>query len=154
MWFVIGVLVISSFYMFDLKNQEKIILWIFLSFWVFYFFRIGRTFLWIHYGQELIKLGEFSVDYKRSIFKYGKAHIIFHENISGFSSHFPKENSFEAVWESSPWISGGERIFLETKLKTYKIGRKLTVQETHSLIDTMKIHVKKRKAFLEKNDTI
>jgi hypothetical protein len=154
MWFVIGVLVISSFYMFDLKNQEKIILWIFLSFWVFYFLRIGRTFLWIHYGQELIKLGEFSVDYKRSIFKYGKAHIIFHENISGFSSHFPKENSFEAVWESSPWISGGERIFLETKLKTYKIGRKLTVQETHSLIDTMKIHVKKRKAFLEKNDTI
>jgi hypothetical protein len=154
MWFVIGVLVISSFYMFDLKNQEKIILWIFLSFWVFYFFRIGRTFLWIHYGQELIKLGEFSVDYKRSIFKYGKAHIIFHENISGFSSHLPKENSFEAVWESSPWISGGERIFLETKLKTYKIGRKLTVQETHSLIDTMKIHVKKRKAFLEKNDTI
>lgn len=140
--------------MFDLKNQEKIILWIFLSFWVFYFLRIGRTFLWIHYGQEFIKLGEFSVDYKRSIFKYGKAHIIFYENISGFSSHFPKENSFEAVWESSPWISGGERICLETKLKTYKIGRKLSVQETHSLIDTMKIHVKKRKAFLEKNDTI
>jgi hypothetical protein len=154
MWFMIGVLVISSFYMFDLKNQEQLILWVFLSFWLFYFIRIGRTFLWIHYGQELIKLGEFSVDYKRSIFKYGKAHIIFHENISGFSSHFPKENSFEAVWESSPWISGGERIFLETKLKTYKIGRKLTVQETHSLIDTMKIHVKKRKAFLEKNDTI
>jgi hypothetical protein len=154
MWFVIGVLVISSFYMFDLKNQEKIILWIFLSFWVFYFLRIGRTFLWIHYGQELIKLGEFSVDYKRSIFKYGKAHIIFHENISGFSSHFPKENSFEAVWESSPWISGGERIFLETNLKTYKIGRKLTAQEAHLLIDTIKTHVKKRKAFLEKNDTI
>jgi hypothetical protein len=42
MWFVIGVLVISSFYMFDLKNQEKIILWIFLSFLVFYFFRIAK----------------------------------------------------------------------------------------------------------------
>jgi hypothetical protein len=154
MWFMIGVLVISSFYMFDLKNQEQLILCVFLSFWLFYFIRIGRTFLWIHYGQELIKLGEFSVDYKRSIFKYGKAHVIFHENISGFSSHFPKENSFEAVWESSPWISGGERIFLETNLKTYKIGRKLTAQEAHLLIDTMKIHVKKRKAFLEKNDTI
>jgi hypothetical protein len=154
MWFMIGVLVISSFYMFDLKNQEQLILWVFLSFWLFYFIRIGRTFLWIHYGQELIKLGEFSFDYKRSIFKYGKAHVIFYENIMEISAHFPKENSFESVWESSPWISGGERVFMETKLKTYKLGRKLTLQETHSLLDIIKTHVKKRRSILEKNDTI
>lgn len=140
--------------MFDLKNQEKIILWIFLSFWVYYFVRIGRTFLWIHYGKELIKLGEFSLDYKRSIFSYGKAHVIFYENILDFSTHFPKENSFEAVWESSPWISGGERIFLETKMKTYKLGRKITAQESHLLLDTIKNYVKKRKSFLEKHDII
>jgi hypothetical protein len=154
MWFMIGVLVISSFYMFELKNQEKLILWVFLSFWIFYLFRIGRTFLWIHYGQELLKLGEFSIDYKRSIFKYGKANVIFYENIVGFSTHLPKENSFESVWESSPWISGGERIFMETKLKTFKFGRKLTTQETHSLLDTIKMVVKKRRSVLEKNDTI
>lgn len=140
--------------MFDLKNQEQLILWVFLSFWLFYLIRIGRTFLWIHYGQELIKLGEFSIDYKRSIFKYGKAHVIFYENIVGFTTHFPKENSFESVWESSPWIGGGERIFLETKLKTYKIGRKLSIQESHSLLEKINNQIKKRKSILQKNDTI
>lgn len=154
MWFTIGILVVSSFYMFALKNQEKIILWIFLSFWVYYFVRIGRTFLWIHYGKELIKLGEYSFDYKRSIFKYGKAHVIFYENIKEITTHFPKENSFESVWESSPWISGGERIFLETKLKIFRIGRKINTQESHLLLDTIKTHVKKRKSLLEKNDSI
>jgi hypothetical protein len=146
MWFMIGILVVSSFFMFDLKNQEKVILWIFLSFWVYYFVKITHVFLWIHYGKELIKLGEFSLDYKRSIFSYGKAHVIFYENILDFSTHFPKENSFEAVWESSPWISGGERIFIETKLKIYKIGRKITMQESHSLLDIIKTNVKKRKS--------
>ena len=154
MWFTIGVLVISSFYMFDLKNQEKIILWIFLSFWTFFFIRISKSFLWIHYGKELIKLGEFSFDYKRSIFNYGKAHVIFYENIKEITTHFPKENSLESVWESSPWISGGERIYLETKLKTYKIGRKLSTQESHSLVDTINNQIKKRKAFLQKIDSI
>lgn len=154
MWFMIGVLVISSFFMFELNNQEQLILWVFLSFWLYYLIRIGRTFLWIHYGNELIKLGEFSFDYKRSIFKYGKAHVIFYENIKGITTHFPKENSFEFVWESSPWISGGERIYLETKLKTYKIGRKLSRQESHSLADTINNQIKKRKSQLQKNDTI
>ena len=154
MWFMIGILVISSFFMFELKNQEQLILWVFLSFWFFYLIRIGRTFLWIHYGQELIKLGEFSFDYKRSTFKYGKAHVIFYENIREVTTHYPKENSFESVWESSPWISGGERIYLETKLKTYKIGRKLSLQETHSLLDIINNQIKKRKTQLQKNDSI
>jgi hypothetical protein len=61
------------------------------------------------------------------------------------TSRFPEEKSLEAVWESSPWINGGERIFLETKLKTYSLGRKLTKTEASGLMDLLKTSVKKAK---------
>jgi hypothetical protein len=143
MWIMIGLAVVCSFFIFELSNQEQIILFVFLSFWLYYSIKIGYTFLWIHYGKELIKLDENGINYKRSIFKYGKMHTIFYENVIAINSHIPKVNSFEFVWESSPWISGGERITIETKLNTVKIGRKLSQNEVYPLVDLLKSHIKK-----------
>jgi len=143
MWIMIGIAVVCSFFIFELSNQEQIILFVFLSFWLYYSIKIGYTFLWIHYGKELIKLDENGINYKRSIFKYGKMHVIFYENVLTINYHFPKENSFESVWESSPWISGGERINIETKLKRYKVGRKLNQVETYPIVDIIKTSIKK-----------
>ena len=145
MWVTIGAVVIASFFLFKLTYQEEIILWIFLSFWGYYLQKISRSFLWLLYGKELIKIDEVGINYKRSIFKYGKTHVIFFENIASITSRFPEEKSLESVWESSPWINGGERIFIETKLKTYLIGRKLTKTETAGLIDLLKTAIKKAK---------
>jgi hypothetical protein len=146
MWLTIGVVVISSFFIFDLSYQEELILWIFLSFWGYYLQKISRSFIWLLYGKELIKIDEVGLNYKRSIFKYGKTHVIFFENILSITSRFPEEKSLESVWESSPWINAGERIFLETKLKTYSLGRKLTKTEASGLIDLLKTSVKRAKS--------
>ena len=145
MWLTIGAVVISSFFIFNLSYQEELILWIFLSFWGYYLQKISRSFIWLLYGKELIKIDEVGLNYKRSIFKYGKTHVVFFENIVSITSRFPEEKSLEAVWESSPWINGGERIFLETKLKTYSLGRKLTKTEASGLMDLLKTSVKKAK---------
>jgi hypothetical protein len=143
MWIMIGIAVVSSFFIFNLNNKEQLILFVFLSFWLYYVIKIGYTYLWIHYGKELVKLDENGINYKRSIFKYGKMHSIFYENVVMIHSHFPKENSFESVWESSPWISGGERISIDTKLKSYKIGRKLKPIEVYPIVDLLKSATKK-----------
>ncbi len=143
MWITIGSVVVSSFFIFKLSYQEEVILWIFLSFWVYYLQKISRSFLWLLYGKELLKIDEVGINYKRSIFKYGKTHVIFFENVLSISARFPEDNSLESVWESSPWINGGERIHLETKLKTYTLGRKLIKQEAFGLIDILKTAIKK-----------
>ena len=49
----------------------------------------------------------------------------------------PKLNSFQEVYENSPWIRGGERIEFEYLGKTIRFGRKLSDKDAkllHGLI--------------------
>ena len=73
MWFAIGVTITWSYFVFVFSQQEKLILGVFMVFWLYYFVRVGRTFLWILYGKEYIKVDKISLTIKTSIRNYGKA---------------------------------------------------------------------------------
>ncbi|NCA22259.1 MAG: hypothetical protein EBS86_14115, partial [Crocinitomicaceae bacterium] len=61
MWITIGITVIWSLLELKLKEQEKIILYIFLVFWTYYAVKVTRSFLWLLFGKELIKIDEISL---------------------------------------------------------------------------------------------
>ena len=73
MWMTIGITVIWSLFSFLLSQQEEIIIYIFLVFWFYYAFKVSRSFLWLLYGKELIKIDNLALHYKRSLLKYGKS---------------------------------------------------------------------------------
>ena len=73
MWFTIGAAVVWSYFTFDLNEQEEIIIYVFMSFWAYYAVRVTRSFMWMMWGKELIKIDEVAFYYKRSIRKYGKS---------------------------------------------------------------------------------
>lgn len=148
MWLVIGATIIwawlsGNIYGFDeasrksldVKERQQllIITIIFLSFWAYYFIRVGRTFLWIMYGREYIKVDKISMTIKTSIGTYGKAKEYYLENIKKVRVSVPKANSFQAAWENSPWIRGGERIEFDYLGKTIRFGRKLNQQDSKLL---------------------
>jgi hypothetical protein len=135
MWMTIGVTVLWALFFLKLNDKEKIILWVFLAFWFYYAFRVSRSLFWILWGKELIKIDEVALHYKRSIRKYGRSIPYYFENIKKFSLEQPKEGSVQAVWESSPWISGGERIDFEYKGKTVRFGRKLNERDAKLVFD-------------------
>ena len=56
MWYCIGGIVIWSLIQLSLTEQERIILYIFLIFWMYYAFRISKAYLWLIFGKELLKL--------------------------------------------------------------------------------------------------
>ena len=62
----------------------------------------------------------------------------------------PKPNSIQAVWESSPWVQGGERIEFEYRGKLVRYGRKLEEKDAKLLFQliTKRIEdqLRKRKA--------
>ncbi|MFM7596701.1 MAG: hypothetical protein ACKO4Y_11020, partial [Flavobacteriales bacterium] len=58
MWVSIGLITWWALLTMKLTQQERIILWVFLSFWVYYAIRVGRSFLWLVWGKELIKIDE------------------------------------------------------------------------------------------------
>jgi hypothetical protein len=59
----------------------------------------------------------------------------------------PKEKSFQAIWESSPWVRGGERIEFEYKGKVIRFARKIEEKDAKVLFTliTKKIEEKMKK---------
>jgi hypothetical protein len=133
MWLAIGAIVIWSFSTFDFTGQEKIILVIFLTFWAYYANRVTRSWLWLIWGKELIKIDETSFMYKKSVRKIGKATPYYLENITKLRVSHPEERSLQAAWEKSPWIVGGERMEFDYMGKVIKFGRKLDEKDSKLL---------------------
>ena len=143
MWCTIGIVSIWSLLVLDLKDQEKIILWVFMTFWLYYAQRVARSFLWMLWGQEHLKLDELGMHIKKSIRSYGKSVPYYYDNISDLTFDVPEEKSFQSVWESSPWIQGAERFQFNYFGKLIKFGKKLTKKEAHLLAQVIEKKMRK-----------
>jgi hypothetical protein len=133
MWITIGSVMIWAFNTLKLNQQEKIIVVIFLCFWVYYAFKVGRALLWLLWGKEMIRIDNDGFIYKKSIKGFGKSTNYFIENIEKMEVVLPKDNSIQAVWENSPWIQNAERIHFFYISKNIKIARKLNEKDTQLL---------------------
>lgn len=133
MWFTIGVSMTLWYFSGSPTQQETIAVLVFMSFWTYFAIRVTRSWFWLMWGKELIKIDEVSMTYKRSVRKFGKAIPYYLENITKMRLSQPKENSFQAAWEKSPWIVGGERIEFDYMGKTVRFGRKLNQKDAELL---------------------
>jgi hypothetical protein len=144
MWITIGIIVIWSLLELKLKEQEKIILYIFLVFWTYYAVKVTRSFLWLLFGKELIKIDEISLTIKKSIKNYGKSVPYYFENIKNMKYDIPESTSIQSIWESSPWVNGGERFSFDHFGKLIKFGRKLEQKESQLLSNLIAKKIKER----------
>ena len=147
MWYVIGITLVWAFNSLKLTGQEQIIIVVSLVFWFYYAFRVTNAFLWLQYGKEKIKIDEVGLHLKKSISNYGKATVYYHENIKQINLIFPAPNSIQSVWESSPWINGGERVQFEYLNKTIRFGKKIDPKDANVLLNLL---VKRSREFIKK----
>ncbi len=144
MWMIIGSVVIWYYFTFPLNQQLSLILIVFLVFWFYYAVKVGRSFFWILWGKELIKVNEAALTYKKSVRNYGKAIPYYLENIQKIRMYQPKETSLQAVWEASPWVRGGERIEFDYMGKTIRLGRKLNEKDSKLFFNLLTKRVDER----------
>ena len=133
MWFVIGAVVVWSLFSLELTDQEKIILFVFLTFWTYYATKVVRSFFWLLWGKESIKIDETALFYQKSIKGYGRSIPYYVDNIQKIRLSIPKDKSIQNVWESSPWVRGGERIEFDYMSKVVSLGRKLNAKDSELL---------------------
>ena len=148
LWYAVGAAVFSQLF-FDYEEKEKIMMIVFLSFWLYYAFRVTRTLIYLTYGREYIKLDKHALRIKRATGKYGKAEQYFLESIQKFEIVELKENSFQAVYENSPWIRGTNKIQFEYIGKTISFGRKLTEKDAKLFYNFL---VKRIQQYLRQKD--
>ncbi|HNR85243.1 MAG TPA: hypothetical protein PKN38_01455, partial [Taishania sp.] len=135
MWYAIGITIVWSLFVLKLTDNEKVMLFVFMSFWAYYAVRVTRAFLWLMWGSENIKINEIGVTVKNSIKKAGRAKIYYLENIKKARLEIPKQRSIQNAWESSPWINGGERIAFDYQGKVKRLGRKLSEKDATLLFN-------------------
>ena len=119
------------------KQQAQLIIIIFLVFWLYYFIRVARSFFWLMWGKEMIRVDKISLSLKNSVRGYGKAKEYYLENIQKVRVSVPPAKSFQAAWENSPWIRGGERLEFDYMGKTIRFGRKLDEKESKLLFQVL-----------------
>jgi hypothetical protein len=128
----VGVIVIYQLFG-DVTRDEVLMYVVFLSFWMYFEVKLGKAFLWLAKGREYIKLNDESISVKKSIFNYGKASVLYYENISKFQLKERDKATYKTVFENSFWVVGGERFELIEKNKTVAFGRKLEDQDAKLL---------------------
>lgn len=141
MWIAIGVTVCWAYFTLVLSNQEQVILFVFMTFWSYYAFRIIRVFFWLLWGNELLKVDETAFFIKKSIRGYGRSIPYYLENIKKMALSVPEEGSLQIVWESSPWVKGGERISFEYLGKPIRYGRKLNEKDAKLLFNLVSTRI-------------
>ena len=144
MWLVIGATVVWSYFTFEMTEKEKVVLFVFMTFWTYYATKVIRSFFWLMWGKELIKIDEAAFNYKKSIRNYGTAVPYYFENIKKMTMHQPESRSIQAVWEASPWVRGGERIEFEYRGKVIRFGRKLEEKEAKLLFNLVTKRIEER----------
>jgi hypothetical protein len=144
MWMAIGFVVGWSFFTMKLTEQEQIIIAVFASFWLYYAVKVTRSWLWLLWGKELIKINETSLVYKKSIKKFGKATPFFLENISKIRVNTPKERSLQAAWDKSPWVKGGEILEFDYMGKVIRFGRKIDEKDAKLLFNLISKRIEER----------
>lgn len=133
LWILIGAYVVSQFFILEFAQDQKIVLLIFMAFWSYFAVRIGKTTLYQYFGKEMIRIKDGELVLKKATGSYGKSHRLFLENISKMRTVELKENSFQNIYENSPWVLGTPKIEFEHLGKTYSFGRKLKDQESDLL---------------------
>ncbi|MDP4595835.1 MAG: hypothetical protein NWS92_02570 [Crocinitomicaceae bacterium] len=142
MWYAIGGTVIWALNVMKLKGQEEMILWIFLVFWLYYAWRVTMSFFWNIRGQEYIRIDADAFYLKKSFLHFGKSVPYYFENIKNLKFEIPKEGSFQALWESSPWINGGERFEFDYFHQKVRFGKKLNEKEAKLLFQLISKKIK------------
>ncbi|MDX1653341.1 MAG: hypothetical protein R3277_12665 [Brumimicrobium sp.] len=131
-WLAIGAYVFTQFF-YDYSEKEKIVLIIFMSFWVYFAVKVFRTLLYLFFGREFIKIDKTALRLKTATSNYGQARQFFLENITKFSVLSLKDNSLQNIYDRSPWVRGSNRIHFEYMGKHYSFGRKLEEKDARLL---------------------
>ena len=143
MWSLCGLYI--AFYFFQAKvTEEKIFLFVYLIFWGYFEYIVGKTWFWRKWGKEVIKIHEGNLEITNQIRKSGNTERYFTQNISELGLVKNTNLSFVAVYFNSFWIRGGEVLSFKYMGKEIRFGRQLSEEEAKRLLTVLRKYFKKK----------
>jgi hypothetical protein len=144
-WTLCGAYFIYEFIAGGYERQMKMYIFIMISFWLYFEYRIGKAYLMRRMGMEFLMVKEGKLYIKRAVKNWGKSKDYFLENISNLIVVERKEKAISTVMENSFWVIGGEMLEFEYLGKTIRFGIQLSKEEAEKLKDFILKKIKETK---------
>lgn len=140
-WIFCGV-VIGREYFLSTDRDFKLTISIFMVFWLYYLYRIGKVWLFRKGGNELIKIENGEITLKRSIFTYGKTRNFPIENISEFQKTDLNKRSVVYAFESGWWVLGNPTLCFKYQGRFVRFAMQIGDKERDILFKKMDKHMR------------
>ena len=141
-WTVCGILVASNY--FSMPDQKgKIIVIVYLSFWAYFEWMIGKSFLFRKFGKEILWIKNEKLNYKKSIMGKGKVSSYDISLINSVKKVEQDKTSFLTVLNNSFWMIGGESISFTYAAKEVRFGIQLNEEEIKKVLFEFKQQLRK-----------
>ena len=142
MWTLCGLYIMVFFFQ-ELNMEEKLFLFVYLVFWGYFEYIVGRTWMWRKWGKEVIQVEGGNLELTNQVRKSGQTNRYFVQNIKNLSFEAEK-SSFISIYFNSFWIRGGERISFQYMGKEVRFGRQLSEDECKRLLSVLKKYLRKK----------
>ncbi|MHB8258719.1 MAG: hypothetical protein ACYDCN_00260 [Bacteroidia bacterium] len=137
LWTVSGIIVAGNY--FTLTNTNtKIMIVVWLGFWAYFEFRIGRSFIFKKFGKEKIWIKQGKLTYWRDIAGRGKQIAFDKDLIKDLQLIEKNKRDFFQFMNESFWVMGGESISFGYGAKTYRLGVQLNEEDAKELLKQLR----------------
>lgn len=140
-WTFCGLVIISQLFV-DQTRDMYVALVVYVSFWVYFEYKIAHAVLWRLYGKEVLVIEPGLLRVKRDIRGYGKVIQYFQENMRQLRIVDKNPKSFAQSYQRSFWVIGGEQIVFENLGATQGFGLQLEETEAKKLLQFMRKKIK------------
>lgn len=140
-WSLSGLYVFSQLLIAPSQDM-KVMLAVWLGFWVYFEYLSYRAYMYRRFGVEKIKLREGKFQYKRDIAGRGKIRTYAFDFIKDLRVVTPKENSFADSMSSAYWSVAGERLAFDYYGKEVKFGIQLEPADAEALYKTIRKNIR------------
>ncbi len=132
-WSVSGVIILVNY--FTLTNQnEKLMIIVWLAFWVYFEYKIARVLIWKKFGKEKLWIKNGLIHYQQSIVNKGKIKLVDVNLVTEFKLIEIEEQNFADMFSQTFWVKGGERVEFNSQAKTIRFAMQLTTAEANKII--------------------
>jgi hypothetical protein len=140
LWIIGGIIIGSGYFQSDDKNTKLFIL-VYLAFWFYFSYVIGKAFMWQWNGKELIKVRDGKLIYKKDV--GGRGFVLDYKlsEITNFRKYGEKTPGWIKTIGGDYWSVDCDSIAFDYEGKEIPLGYKLNEREQDTILKLLKERV-------------
>ena len=138
LWFLCGVYLITQGLNTGLPLETRVIIFVMLSFWIYYLVRELRVLVFRFRGAEIIEISDGKFTHIKRVFGRERGMTYECANMQGIRLSGIEDKTFARVMGDSFWVLGGERLVFDYGKDKVAFGMQLNEVETASVMRLIK----------------